>query len=321
MAIDMTVARRWLGDAAASHIPVLERVVHGLRSVEYDFMPNDAFETLVKSAPRRAMQVYWAEILFRAHFAAGTSVARTTRWLQGLLVHTENPNFTAFAAAYQGFLEASADSFDVFDNVSWWLAQLHADLRLAASGRMDEPTLCPALENALIHFTHAGYLKDENVADTHRAKQMKQYLKGLEGSGFPEINDCYRLLSDIAHPGSGSISCYAAPLSTPGRVGYRLALDQDAALITSFCSEYQNVTERTMFFGVVPPILVLRLLNELPLDALHTPAMSEIGVDNHPAWLPLADRLKDPRRMHEVREPFTTDGRSATEIGRNRHRP
>ena len=299
---DHVAARRWLGAPAASHLPVLDKVVTGLSAAEYDFMPNDEFVVLVKTDPSRGMQVYWTELLFRAHFAAATSVLRTRRWLQAVLLHGPGANFTAFAAAYRGFLEAAADTFDVFDNVSWWLAQMHADARLAVQGRMEELTLCPDVENALIHFTHAGYVgRGEDAAETHRAKHTKQYLKGLEGSGFPEVYECYRELSDVAHPGLGSVKCYAGPLSS-GRTGYRLVCDQDADLIGSFCDKYQKVTERTMFFGVVPPILVLRVLNELPIEPLHTPTLWDAGVERHPAWFPLAARLKDPRRLHETNE-------------------
>jgi hypothetical protein len=63
------------------------------------------------------MQVYWREILFRAHFGACASLLRTRRWIEGACAAFEHRNYHTFMAAFRGWLESSADTFDAFRTI------------------------------------------------------------------------------------------------------------------------------------------------------------------------------------------------------------
>jgi hypothetical protein len=115
-----------------------------------------------------------------------------------MLTLSDDTNLTAFNAAYRGCLEAAADSYHTFRFVPGWLADFHTVIRAALSKTIEQPTLFKDLEDALIHFTHAGYVKKgEHVDPTLRAKATTDYLKAL-GTESVDVMGCYR---DVWHAG------------------------------------------------------------------------------------------------------------------------
>lgn len=292
---DGASVERLLGRAAASHVPVISHVLANLPVFEYPWMSRDAFGALMRSQWREAVKVYWLELLYRAHFAALTSLLRTSRWIEAMIAHGVQPNYTAFTGAYRGYLEASADSFHSLNDVPRVLVALKDVIVEAVQGAAAQPSVCKDLEDRLIHFTHARYVqKGEIVDESHRARQTRQYLDALTVDGLLEVNECYRELCDVTHPGVGSVSCYVDPTVDPAKRTLRVAVDRDDELIADFCRRYENVSERSMFFGVVPPVLVLRALNDFPVPAVRTESVMSTGVDDHPAWIALRNAVFEP---------------------------
>ena len=149
------------------------------------------------------------------------------------------------------------------------------------------------LEDALIHFTHAGYVaKGEHVDPALRAEDTTECLKSLATESV-DIMGCYRKVCDSTHPGIGSVRCYADAFETKDAPGYNLRFDTDAEQIKEFCKEYEPVSRRMMFFSVVPPVMTLRLLNDFGVDAIYTPSVMSVVPDNNPAWKPFGTRLRD----------------------------
>lgn len=288
--------KRLLGEKGASHLPVLDKLISQLANHHrYDFMSAVAFDELGRSDPQEWQKVYWLEILYRAHFAAYTSLLRTSRWLSAMFAASDANNYTAFLAAYRGCLEAAADSYDTFEHIPMWLADLSTVIKEIIEKRTDLPYIFKDLEDKLIHFTHARYVtKGEVVADTIRVKQTKQYLQKLIDTGLPEVDECYRELCDVTHPGIGSVRCYAEVGETDTGTWYRLRADLDQHLIGHFCTNYQSVTERMMSVSVFHPVITLRILNEFNIDAVHTKTVETLGVEQLPVWTDFAQLLASP---------------------------
>jgi len=285
-----------LGAFAASHLPILVDVLDGLGDHRYEFMSAENFDVIAHQDWQEAQRVYWLEILYRAHFAAATSLIRTSRWIDAMLATTEDPNYTAFMAAYRGCLEAAADSYHTFRMIPGWLADFHTVIRTAIASKIEQPTLFKELEDELIHFTHAGYVgKGEKVDPAHRAKQTAEYLAALAEVGTPDITECYRTLCDVTHPGIGSVACYADTFATETGSGYRLKFDRDAEQITDFCKQHENVSRKMIIFSLVPPIMTLRILNDFDAKEIHTPGVMRKDVERAPFWGLLGERLKDKR--------------------------
>jgi len=72
-------------------------------------MPIADFATLSGIAERN--QVYWREILFRAHFGASTGMLRLNEWLHGSERALVDGNVLMLAAGIRGFIEACADTW------------------------------------------------------------------------------------------------------------------------------------------------------------------------------------------------------------------
>lgn len=294
--MDQAVAATVLGQTAASFVVVVDRVTSGISTQTYDFMRHDDYRHLLAQDVRAAMQVYWREILLRAHFGASSSLLRTRRWLEGICAEFKQRNYHCFIAAFRGWLEASADTFQAFQAVPEELAEAHVVIRRAMAGRQDRIVFAPELENRLIHFTHARRLeKGEEAPPSHRARQIKEYLESLVVDAGPRIADCYRSACEITHPAAASILSYVHREASSIGTSYVFRPDSDQSLITQFCSAWSDVMLKIMALGVSPPIFTLRLLNELPVAALHTKALDQLNVESRPGWQQLADRLRDRR--------------------------
>jgi hypothetical protein len=74
-----------LGDAAASHVPVLVDILDGIGEHNYDFMSGHNFGVVARQDWIEGQRIYWLEILHRAHFASSTSLSRTSRWIDAML--------------------------------------------------------------------------------------------------------------------------------------------------------------------------------------------------------------------------------------------
>jgi hypothetical protein len=268
-------------------------------------MSAERFGAIAKADWLEGQRIYWLEMLYRAHFAASTSLIRTARWIDGMLAFSNDPNFAAFNAAYRGCLEAAADSYHTFRSVPGLLADFHTVIRAALSKTIEQPTLFKDLEDALIHFTHAGYVKKgEQVDPTLRARTTTDYLKSLATESV-DVMGCYRDVCDITHPGIGSVRCYADGFETDTGTGYSLRFDRDAKQIKEFCKEYESVSRRMIFFSVVPPVMTLRLLNDFGVPEIYTPSAMSVVHDDNPAWKPFAVRLRDnsPPNVKSVELP------------------
>lgn len=289
-----------LGETGASFLPILAALLGDIGPHAYEFMSAANYDEVLRHDLRDAMRIYWLEILNRAHFGACAGLMRSNRWFAAILDHAGTANYTAFCAAYRGCLEASADSFQSFESIPSMIADVHTVIRKAVVGHADVLCLFKKLEDELIHFTHARHIaKGEVVDESHRARVTNQYLDSLFGKDIPEGTDCYRVLCDVTHPGIGSIRCYADGFRTEKGAGYRLRFDQDAQLIAEFCAQYKRVSERMAFAGVIPPAVMLRILNDLPIEALHTPSVMKIGLERQPVWRHFAAKLADPRSPEE----------------------
>ncbi len=79
-------------------------------TTRYFFMDDDEYEKLSHRDVGEAMQIYWTEILERAHIASVTAILRSRHWLSSVNLAYADRNVLAFAAAFRGLLESAADA-------------------------------------------------------------------------------------------------------------------------------------------------------------------------------------------------------------------
>lgn len=102
----------------------------------YRIMPMAEFASHTAMAERN--QIYWREILFRAHFGASTGMLRLNEWLHGSERALIDGNVLMLAAGIRGLLEACADTWQGFSDVAPTLADSHTIVRRAINGELSE---------------------------------------------------------------------------------------------------------------------------------------------------------------------------------------
>jgi hypothetical protein len=125
-------------------------------SSRYRFEDPKKFERRIHDRTYSAaqiQQVYWREILFRAHMAAGVSLLRNARWMEGAAREYGASNFLAWTACLRGLIEAIGDSMYAFQRITLTLAHNHRAIRRCLEGKESKTEFIPhEIEDALIHL-------------------------------------------------------------------------------------------------------------------------------------------------------------------------
>jgi len=286
----------------AHRLDLLDALVPELEGYRYVFL--DLSTLAIDISPGQFNQLYWKEILFRAHWSACASLIRSQRWLAGIKDSLSQANLPAFAACARGLLEAAADTHDALNDVAPTLAEIYGRICKALNGDIDHPLIAEALENRLIHFTHASKPDRHEsvppqVAKTtkeypYAAKTTKEYLAALEAVE-PRVGRLYCTLCDIVHPGASSILSYATVegAEETGPVLVLLTQRNEKGILDGLAFEVLvNLAPWIMAFGLTTSVLVLKTLNAFPIDSVHTSFIDKLDLSNIPAWQKICALLK-----------------------------
>jgi hypothetical protein len=279
------MASQVFGDASSTYVSLVSTIASQLSEYKYEFVPHDEFVRITDAA--YAMHIYWREILYRSHLSAATSILRTQRWLESVLWSADHINAVSFATCFRGLLESAADTNDSLATVPTSLA-LYRRIILEALNKQlfnGHAILAEELENLLIHFTHARKVKQgETAPSTHRAKTAKDYFDSMNVShNHSKILDCYSYLCEFTHPSAMSVVTFLVPFGNTGRI-WRLDSKGDHKTIEEFCSSYADIMPDIMTFAVLTPIAILKILNALPMQSLHTKYLDRVDITLWPWW-------------------------------------
>ena len=254
-------------------------------STRYEFYPDDEYGTLLYDAPNRAMQIYWSEILARAHLASATAILRSRQWIEAMRVSVMAPNLLSFAASFRGLLESAADSSTALESVPLTLARDHTDLLRALAGKaQSEIHLNPELEDRLIHYASARRLTKAELQaapTSHKAQKVRDYINVLENGRVIDVIPCYQALCDLTHPGASSVGMWLHQIDEHT---YEIRANQDKEAIDYFLAEYRETFVELLFFAFNPALVTLRILNYFPLKSLHTAALNKWDMSRVPIW-------------------------------------
>ena len=255
-------------------------------TTQYSFIDTDEYGALSRHDVSEAMRVYWFETLERTHIAAVTATLRSRHWLSAVLSNESEKNALAFAAAFRGLLESSADTTTALIPVLETLAHHYPTIANALSGRATAFVGSKKLEDELIHYSHGRYIKKSEQSGTpqsHRARSAQDYLKVFEELNAKKVAQCYRFLCDLTHPGAPSVWMWLAAVDPEGSE-FTLSTDQDETIIASFLEVYQTVVLDALMFAFNAPVLVLNTLNYFPIKELHTEELLNHELDGLAAW-------------------------------------
>ena len=289
------------GDHKKGIEPTLESVLHrqakpfvelvdslSLESLttRYTFVDNEEYLELLTRDVSEGMRIYWTEVLSRAHIAAVTSILRSGHWMSAVLSAYSEQNALGFAAAFRALMESAADTSVGLRSTPLTLAHIHPRICEALAGRALTMFGSKELEDDLIRYTHARFLKaDErdSLPDTHKALRPGD-LKDLKELGNADkVAAAYRFLSDLTHPAAASVSIWLAPVDDKG-LEYTLSARQGEAIISAFLEVYETVLLDVLMLAFNTPIVVLNTLNQFPVREFHTPALLNADLGGLAAW-------------------------------------
>lgn len=252
----------------------------------YFFMDEDEYEKLLPREVGEAMQIYWVEILERAHIASVTATLRSRRWLSGVNLAYTDRNVLAFAGAFRGLLESAADAATSLIHIPLTLADLYPSISESLLGKANDIVISAQLEDELIHYSHGRYIKPSEQGSTppsHRARSTQEYLRAFGDLRADKIARCYRFLCDLTHPGAPSVWMWFGH-GDGISPGLTISTGQDEHIIADFLDEYATVPLDVLMLAFNAPVLVLNTLNYFPVKDLHTSELLIWNLDGIAAW-------------------------------------
>jgi hypothetical protein len=258
----------------------------------YSFFLDDEYKALIQTDRGRGMQIYWSEILARAHLASATAILRSRQWIEGMRVAATVCNLLSFAASFRGLIESAADSSSALKSVALTLARDHGYVIQALAGHTkSQMFLAPELEDTLIHYAYARHLTKAQLQaapPTHKALKVRDYIDTLEKGEVTGVIPCYQALCDLTHPGATSVWMWLQPADDHTM---HIQTNQERAIINDFLTEYRTTFLELLMFAFNPALATLRVLNYFPLTPLHTAALEKWKMSGIPLWKKCSEQL------------------------------
>ncbi len=259
---------------------------------EYRFVPNDEFAKI--SERQRAQQIYWQEMLSRAHWAAMLNLLRHARWQTGCVAAYQPPgNFLSFTANLRGLIEAALDAQYSLGTFPMTLADNYTNIQTALQGKLNGALVSPEVEDLLIHFVYARKLTklDQGpITASHQALEPKGYRNGLDlpAEHRKRFGQIYDDLCGFCHPTAIGLIPFWKTLPS-GAV--RIAVLDDRAAIKAFYDDHQETVQFALSLSVTTSALCLRTMNRFAFPDVRCDAIESWSFTDVPAWRKIEEKL------------------------------
>jgi len=274
-----------IDSSATRYIAMIDELGLTNLRTRYIFSKNEDVKPLILDDPGRFMQIYWGEILARAHLTAITSILRNRHWVSAVIAAAEDKNLLSFAASLRGLIESAADSQTALKHIPRRFAINHAQIMCALSGKLERVNLLDGeMEDKLIHFAYARKLtkaERAEVPESHQVMKVRDYIDELEEAQVHNIVECYDKLCDLTHPGASSVWML---LHSVNDLEMELIAGQDDSEISRFLNDYRRTILDLIMLAFNPGIITLRVLNYFTLVKFHVPALDRWDLSGVPIW-------------------------------------
>ncbi|MGH9781611.1 MAG: hypothetical protein ACRD33_07300 [Candidatus Acidiferrales bacterium] len=291
------VFEEMFGARQLSVLELLRAISRYAQGQEYRFLDSEKFHSIVASDLMRGQRIYWQELIARSHFAATSSAIRHERWLDGCLGAVCDGNYLIFCSAFRGLLESAADSFEGLFRAPQCFAENRKRIKDILEGKDTgkEIFISREFEDSLIHFSHARkkIALEGGAPESHRAKQVREYMRIFEVGQLPNVIECYSELCEVAHPSALSVLAYVQSEKTSDTVIWRINADTDPEQIASFIKRYNSLMQELMMFVLNPLLLTLYALERLPSERPNCPEMANVDLSRIPAFRKFSGHLED----------------------------
>ncbi len=273
------------GVDADRFIRMIDELALTKTKARYSFVANDEYLRVCREDLGRGMQIYWNEILARAHLTATVAILRSRHWINAVTAARDGNNLLSFAAAFRGLIESAADASSALESIPGTLARDFALINCALSGQSENQfVISSEIEDGLIHFSHARHLKKAErttAPHSHEAKKVRDYIEVLEKGQVNQVIDCYQSLCDLTHPGASSVWMW---LTSENGTDIDLQAGQDETAIAFYLEKYRETFLQLLMFAFNPALVTLNVLNYFPLRAFHTSKLLKWDLSGIPLW-------------------------------------
>lgn len=245
----------------------LKPLINSSEGITYQFLsmePNLNYAGEIKKDDfYLVLNIYTYGILERSHLASITSLARIIKWLESTQQHMSDSNLLGFSASLRGFLEASADSFDL---MMYLPETIRKNLKLIFI-QLSQPSLLDGylisfekIENLLIHYSHARKVgKKEPIPSSHINKTNADYINQIEKFGADKSYELYAKLCELTHPASPSVMCFIDETEKTMTLNF----SKDQTLINEISNKYDGTLIKLMEYSINSSLITLSYLNKI----------------------------------------------------------
>ena len=290
------------GINAAQFIEIVDQLALAKGKTNYSFMAADDYDRVIREDSDRATQIYWNQILARAHLTAVVAILRSRHWISAVVAAAKDKNLLAFAAALRGLIESSADTASALEAIPISFAENHVLINRALSGTLGKQfVISSEIEDALIHFSHARHItkvERPSVPRSHEALKVRDYIEVLEKGKVHKVITCYQSLCDLTHPGASSVWMW---LTSENGVNFELKPNQDESNIADYLTEYRDTFLELLMFSFNPALVTLNVLNYFPLRTFHTLALLDWNLSSIPSWQKCQSKFGDALPLAQKR--------------------
>lgn len=234
---------------------------------EMEYLNVALFE---ENGVRKGNQIYWKEILLRAHYVAITSLMRNERWIEGITLSIKNKNYILFASSLRGFLESVADSYYSLLNSPFNIVANFKNIKLAIEGKLEKPFFMDdTLKENLIHFQHAKK-GGKNTFSYNQALHTSEYIKKFDEYSGIKTKNLYKILCEVVHPAEDSVNCFTSFLEIENSRYAITDLELDEQNINEVLVTYDKEISQLLKMSISPPFICLKILNLFDFEAVES---------------------------------------------------
>ncbi len=264
---------------------ISERYLNG---ISYSFLDNSKFAKIRDGY--KLNQVYWNEMLTRAHWASVSTILRNTSWLKGIIHSYDGNNFLPFAGNLRAFVESCGDSMTSLQAIPLTIARDYNQISDSVKGRKLNPIVNPELEEMLIHFQYARKLSKsekelDSVPKSHEAKFITKYIEVMDGNK-PDgpVKRLYSELCQFVHPAAHSVMYNMIGFEEDDYTIMKYNENATPTVMHNFINDFQDSINTVCQYGYNNALVILKLLNLVGIKELETPKLNSIQLTNINVW-------------------------------------
>ena len=275
----------FFGETAFGFISIVENLIPHVGFEVYEFERAGQLGSISKPELSRR---YWENTLAHARIVAVSGLMRSWLWSEAVLREGLAINALAWASCMRALIEAAGDASHSLMPISVVLADNHAKIREALSGRSTPPfAFATDANNLLEHFTFA----DKGLANPNpnfKALNPTDYVKVLGAQGVHRVEEAYASLCSLTHPSAHSVKWMR---ETRGDlVKLQITKKAQAGVIYDVMSEFETTFAELFMSAVNPSLCVLKVIRKLNGDN-RLEVMDSVNLDALPIWARISQAL------------------------------